>query len=59
VKESIKKESTSGKKPKTETEKSKQSDIEQTHEGRTKPNDPPKIDMLQNRIYKNKKRKNK
>jgi hypothetical protein len=45
VKESIKKESTSGKKPKTETEKSKESDDEQTNEERTKPNDPPKIDM--------------
>jgi nitrate reductase cytochrome c-type subunit len=45
VKESIKKESTSGKKSKTETEKSKESDDEQTNEERTKPNDPPKIDM--------------
>jgi hypothetical protein len=53
VKESIKKASTSGKKPKTE--KSKKSDGEQANEERTKPNDPPKIDMPQNRIYKNKK----
>jgi len=45
-KESIRKESTSDKNPKTETEKSKQSDAEPTHEERTKPNDPPKINMF-------------
>ncbi len=58
VKESItgKKESISGKNTKSEPEKSKKSDDEQTNEEKIKPNDPPKIDMPQNRIYRNKKR---
>jgi hypothetical protein len=58
VKESItgKKESISGKNTKSEPEKSKKSDDEQTNEEKIKPNDPLKIDMPQNRIYRNKKR---